>query len=313
MARLTTRRKKATAKVYKVANLVNPYTRNGCLFAEKIQWQPSWEPYCNLPKGCLQQFRSGEETCILADDPLRKRASVRWEDQEHVSMEAILRQFPTALTAAELYAYQQASLEKPLEKPEAFGEYSAAEKTSVYKQTSNQNFADTLLQVRPGSVVYLDAETANTTSFLQAHKQLGFRLVAVNKSSAVLSSAILHKHCQGVYAYTGTLVDCLSECTPRSLAGIFADYCGTFSGSTTTGLSPANCDLPLIFSRQLLQPGGILALVVCTRISHSKTQSIRKKNIVPFIVQLALKNGYRAELTHEFSYNSMYSIQFSCH
>ena len=288
---------------YTVSAIEEPYlSGSGHLFCKEIAWRPTWEPYVNLPDGWLSEFRSGTSNHrIKQDDPSSQRAKVSWPNTANASIERILHEFPNSMSAAQVdAAWRQASSADFMN-----NKYSALDKTGPEKAQSNQNFADAVSELgNSGAVVYLEEREANTTNYLRP--VTANPLVAVNIDPVVLSNAII---CGGenLTTFTGPLSAYLANCPMHSIAAIFADYCCTFAGNSN-GLSPAHIDLPLLFGKNLLQHGSVFAMVVCTRFGPVK-KKIMKQDIVPFIQALATRYRYRTEMTHSFTYGSMFSLQ----
>ena len=280
---------------YAVSAIIGPYLDGaGHLFAERITWFPTWEP--------VDKVTNLADERVTFVDRIKKRVKVKWDDDVNGDISEILHMYPTSISTHQIdSAWRQAvSLNS------RNATYSPFDKTGKEKARSNQNFADSVrnLACDGGAVVYLEESTANTTRYLRpiTDKQL----VAVNFDPVVLSGAIVRSDKCNLMTFSGSLAAYLTNCTKDSIAALFADYCGTFAGNAT-GTSPAFIDLPLLFGKKLLKDGSVFAMVVCTRL---RVKSILKNDIIPFIIDLARRNGYAATLSHSFSYGSMLSIQF---
>ena len=285
---------------YKVSSIQRPFLSGSRhLFCEEITWEPTWEQYEDLPADWRRDHR------IIADDPKRQCAKVAWPSSTNVSVESTIHAYPGSISAGLLdAAWREASGSNEFSNQK----YSVFDKTGPEKARSNRNFAEAVGALSTsGKVVFLDERDANTARCLQpVVQETDLQLVAVNIDPVVLSNAVILGG-PNLTTFSGPLAAYLVNCTRHSISAIFADYCCTFAGNSN-GLSPAHIDLPLLFGKGLLQDGAVFAMVVCTRFGPVK-KKIMKQDIVPFIAALAQRHQYRTEITHSFSYGSMFSIQ----
>jgi hypothetical protein len=208
------------------------------------------------------------------------------------------------------------------------------------KQAANQDFVYQLTLLREeqkssnswsygaqrGEIVYLDADCAQTTRHLAtmlcmwqrsegrgtSAPHAGYSLVVVNHTPITQQQIVANPHVNNQLVYLGLLRHYLEYiAVPGRLLALWADYCGTFVGSSGKGIEP-RCDIEVLFRRRLLQPqGSILALTFSLR---HKTVKVTKEEIRLFVESIARDNGYDISLQCERSYHpSMYFLIYRLH
>jgi hypothetical protein len=174
--------------------------------------------------------------------------------------------------------------------------YNASKKLADSKKIeANLLFRDVLAveckKFSDGDVLYLDAETAFTTTILAPLFQEGgvcedLRLVPVN-SDKQIACELINRGPGNLLVYAGLVNTYIKTAPKHSVAAAWLDYCVTFRGCENSTWSPES-DLTLALEKQVVKHGGLLAFTVCTRV-----RGIPYAQIPVWFINKAVECGYR--------------------
>jgi hypothetical protein len=149
-----------------------------------------------------------------------------------------------------------------------------------------------------GQIVYLEADDANTTSYLSGLNEHKHELVAINFDRKVCSS-IMANTTNSLTVYYGSLFEYIQNSKKSRMVCLWMDYCSTFVGSAKSDWSPKK-DYLSVIRRKIIRPGGIIALTICTR-----TRSDPIQDLEGWLITKANEYYEDPEILHLYNYTGM--------
>jgi len=223
------------------------------------------------------------------DPKTNREIKVKWADTKNADLLELLLEYPGCMDTEML---QEARLSSLQTKKRKFDH--------PMKEKINQTFAQEVraLGLEDHDVVYLDAEESITTRHLDENK-VNARKIVVNKDPAVIQAAIRwSKGSHGTLYFPGTMEDFLNTARKGSIGAIWLDYCATWEGSASEGISPKR-DLDKLFQRELLRTSDtIVAITLCRRGTLRTVDEIIEEI-------LKIGEGRHMGLKHKVLYKSM--------
>jgi hypothetical protein len=293
---------------YIVAAIGGLHICNGITMCENVRWEPTIEEQTQMTRHIIKFFsRNPRAKTFCGGDgwkveaPVRRKYRVHWPETLQISVPDLHREFPGCLSRFSCFQLTAKTV--------AYDSARMAEKPGKVK--SNQLFAEAVGEIsREGNVVYLDAETANTTQHLQDIPE-GLRRVFVNDSSTTISKALMLPQTKNTCMFYGALNTYLSGSNKKSIAACWFDYCGHINGNATRRCFP-RVDIRMMFHRQLLQHGGICAFTFCMRPGVAGPSIVTQDTISTWICDTARNAGYTPHVRSHLAYKkNMYFVLMS--
>lgn len=178
-----------------------------------VKWRPAWINSSELPSH-TGDIRS--EVKVLYKS--KSKTLIQWQATTE-SVKTLLRDYYSVLTIDQLN-YLSPDIQH------ALLPWQSSQKAYINSRVRNL----TIEAGRNALCVYLDADKAQTTSFL---KCLDAKCVIVNDDSKVISNMLNEAHTRNVCIYTGTMYAYLTMMAQDASIDMFwGDYCTSFYNST---------------------------------------------------------------------------------